>query len=51
MAANHMKLSKEQVLDFAFEVFTDIADYISTHQEEYEEFLRNEELAEGGEEE
>ena len=49
MAANFMKLSKEQVLDFSFGVFTDIADYIKTHQKEYEEFLKSECMTEGGE--
>lgn len=49
MAANFMELSKEQAEEFAYEIFTDIEDYIKTHLKEYEEFLKSEDMTEGGE--
>lgn len=48
MTNTKIKITIEQAQEFAFAVFTDIAEYVSTHAEEYEEFLRNEKLAEGG---
>lgn len=41
-------ISKTQAQEFAVAIFDSIASYIEARQEEYEEFLRNEEMS-GGE--
>ena len=35
-------LSKEQARDFANAIFADIADYVESHREEFEQFLAEE---------
>lgn len=43
-----IEISKNQAKEFAAVIFDSIASYIETHKEEYEEFLKSEELN-GGE--
>lgn len=38
-----IEISKAQAHEFAIAIFDSIASYIEAHQEEYEEFLKNEE--------
>ncbi len=42
MDFSNFKMSDKQVREFAKSIFADIASYVETHQEEYEEFLKNE---------
>lgn len=37
------ELNPKQARQFAYVIYKDIAEYIANHQEEYEEFLKNEE--------
>lgn len=43
-----IEISKAQAQEFAMAIFVSIVSYIEAHQEEYEEFLKSEELN-GGE--
>jgi len=39
-----VEISTKQAKDFAYSIFADIGEYIKTHQKEYDEFLRKEDL-------
>jgi len=45
-----VNISQEQAKAFASAIFPDIATYIESHREEFEEFLRDEAANEGGSE-
>lgn len=40
-----VELSTKEAKDFAYSIFADIGEYIKTHRAEYEEYLKNEGLA------
>lgn len=43
MADNEMKISREQARMFAYAIYRDIAAYVESHQEEYQNFINTEE--------
>ncbi len=43
MADNELKISLEQARMFAYAIFRDIADYVESHQEEYQKFVETKE--------
>ena len=43
MADNEIKISPERARMFAYVIYRDIAAYIESHQEEYQQFLLEEE--------
>lgn len=43
MADNKIKISRERARMFAYVIYRDIAAYIKSHQEEYQQFLLEEE--------
>lgn len=49
MADNEIKISPERARMFAYVIYRDIATYIKSHQEEYQQFLLKEEDTFNGE--
>ena len=47
MAQEQFQISQAQSRIFARAIYADIAAYIEAHQEEYREFLRQEEMSDG----
>ena len=48
MNNNRITINTEQAEEFAFAVFADIADFVNSHSDEYEEFLSHENLKKEG---
>lgn len=47
MADNEIKISPRQARVFAYAIYRDVAAYVESHQEEYQEFLLKEETLNG----